>query len=914
MDFRAFEATPGISVIVRPDTPAYTLVAVSNDFIANSGMKREGVIGKSHFEVFPKSPDDPDFTGEPNLKASFDYIIKNKVPHQIPLQRYDVPRGDGTFNERYWKINNAPILSDAGEVLYIIHSALDVTDQVIAEQRLESTKGIEKAYNFFMNAPVIIGVVKGDDYIIELANEGLLEVWGRNAEVIGKPLVQAIPELESQGFITLLDQVRITGEPFYAYEFPITLNRYGKEQVLYFDFVYKPFYENGTGKKASGVVSVAHDVTAQVLAMKKVHESDAKYRTLFNTMDQGFAVLEIIFDNNSHAVDYKFLETNAVFEKQTGLQNATGKTARQLVPDLEPHWFERYGKVALTGEAIRFIEGSQALGRWFEVSAFPLLYEGSQKVALLFTDISERKKAEEALKQSESNLLNMILQSPVAMAILKGPSFVVEIANDRMYELWGRGEAELLNKSIFEGLPEVKDQGYEDLLNGVFTTGNTFSAHGIPVTLPRHATIETVYINLLYEPFREGDGTISGVMAVAIDVTEQVLARMKVEESNQEFKFVTNFMPQIIWATKPDGYHEFYNKRWYDYTGLTIEQSKDTGWNSALHPNDQQRAWEVWRHCVETGDPYEIEYRFRRFDGKYRWFLGRALPLKDETGNILKWYGTCTDIDDQKKSTDLLEEKVKERTMELESQKNELKLSNANLEEFAYAASHDLKEPIRKIRTFSDRLKRNFQGRLLDEDLHYFQRMEKATERMQNLIDDLLEYSHVSTSIDYLDEIDLNKKVTQVLEDLEVEVTEKNAKVVIGPLPVIKGHRRQVQQLFQNLISNALKFSKPNVSPEIRISSTVISGENIYSFELPEGAKNKLYNLIKISDNGIGFEQEYAEKIFKMFQRLHGKAEYAGTGIGLAIVRKVIENHKGVIRAESQPGEGATFEVYLPTE
>ncbi|HEX8677597.1 MAG TPA: PAS domain S-box protein, partial [Segetibacter sp.] len=778
--------------------------------------------GKGHFDVFPKSPDDPDFTGEINLKASFDYIIKNKATHEIPLQRYDVPNGDGTFKERYWKINNAPILNDTGEVVYIIHSALDITEQVTAEQKLESTKGIEKAYNFFMNAPVIIGFVRGDDYLIELANEGLLEVWGRTDEVIGKPLVEPIPELKKQGFKELLDQVRTTGEPFYAYEYPINLNRDGKEEILYFDFVYKPFYENGTDKRASGVISVGHDVTTQVLAAKKVQENDAKYRTLFNTMDQGFCVLEMIFDDNNQPVDYKFIETNAVLETQTGLQNAVGKTARQLVPHLERRWIELYGKVALTGESIRFIEGSQAMGRWFEVSAFPLLYDGSQKVALLFTDISERKKSEEALKLSESNLRNIILQAPVAMAILRGPSFVVEIANDRMFELWGRDKEKLLNKSIFEGLPEVKDQGYEELLNEVFTTGKNFSAQGIPVTLPRHGKIEIVYINLLYEAFREGDGSISGVMAVATDVTDQVLARMKVEKSNQEFQFVTDFMPQIIWATKPDGYHDFYNKRWYDYTGLTYEQSKGTGWNTGLHPDDQERAWQVWRHSLETGEPYEIEYRFKRFDGTYRWFLGRALPLRDEAGTILKWYGTCTDIDDQKKSSDLLEEKVKERTRELESQKKELERSNANLEDFAYAASHDLKEPVRKILTFSDGLKNQLRDRLLDEDWHIFRRIDKAAQRMQLLIDDLLEYSHLSTSNNYSDQIDLNKKVAQVLEDLEIEIAEKNAKVTVGSLPVIKGHRRQMQQLFQNLMTNALKFRKPDVSPEIRISSSVI--------------------------------------------------------------------------------------------
>jgi light-regulated signal transduction histidine kinase (bacteriophytochrome) len=320
----------------------------------------------------------------------------------------------------------------------------------------------------------------------------------------------------------------------------------------------------------------------------------------------------------------------------------------------------------------------------------------------------------------------------------------------------------------------------------------------------------------------------------------------------------------------------------------------------------------VWSHSLKTGDPYEIEYRFKRYDGTYRWFLGRALPLRDESGEILKWYGTCTDIDDQKKSSDLLEEKVAERTRELESQKRELERSNANLEDFAYAASHDLKEPIRKIRTFSDRLKTRLQERLTTEDESFFQRMEKASERMQLLIDDLLEYSHVSTSSTYFEDIDLAKKVSQVLEDLEVAIMDKGAEVRVGALPIIKGHRRQMQQLFQNLITNALKFRRPDIPPRITITSSVVPASEIDPDAAAEETDKHLYNLIQISDNGIGFEQEHSEKIFKMFQRLHGRQEYDGTGIGLAIVRKVVDNHRGFIKAEGRLNEGATFKVYLP--
>jgi signal transduction histidine kinase len=159
-----------------------------------------------------------------------------------------------------------------------------------------------------------------------------------------------------------------------------------------------------------------------------------------------------------------------------------------------------------------------------------------------------------------------------------------------------------------------------------------------------------------------------------------------------------------------------------------------------------------------------------------------------------------------------------------------------------------------------------------------------------------------------MEEVDLNAKVAMVLSDLEVAIEEKNANVIVEPLPVVKGFRRQLQQLFQNLVSNALKYSKAGVSPEIRITASVVSGDQTL-LKLPA---EKKYHLVEVKDNGIGFDQEYAERIFQMFHRLHGRSEYSGTGIGLAIAKKVVENHRGFIWAEGKPGEGATFRVLLP--
>ncbi len=244
--------------------------------------------------------------------------------------------------------------------------------------------------------------------------------------------------------------------------------------------------------------------------------------------------------------------------------------------------------------------------------------------------------------------------------------------------------------------------------------------------------------------------------------------------------------------------------------------------------------------------------------------------------------------------------RLKSLQMELVQNIDELKRSNENLEEFAHAASHDLKEPIRKIQFFTTQLKDQFSIQLNEDQQRCFERIENATQRMSNLIDDLLMYSHVSQRPVQMEEIDLGMKLKGVIDDLELDIKDKNAVIKINDLPVVKGHRRQLQQLIQNLLSNAIKYSKPGIPPVIEIESS-IAEEN-----------NRQYHLISFRDNGIGFDEEYSERIFQMFVRLHGKKEYSGTGIGLSIARKVVENHNGMIRAKSVPGEGSTFMVYLP--
>lgn len=404
------------------------------------------------------------------------------------------------------------------------------------------------------------------------------------------------------------------------------------------------------------------------------------------------------------------------------------------------------------------------------------------------------------------------------------------------------------------------------------------------------------------------------MIGAMVDVTRLEKTSQELQKTNaelqslvQQFGFVTDFMPQMVWATQPDGYHDFYNQKWYEYTGLDFVQSKDKGWASILHPDDYERSWEVWKHSLETGEAYEIEYRMRRHDGVYRWFLARALPMRDHQGNITKWFGTCTDIHDQKVAEQILEDKIEERTFELRLLNKKLEASNADLMQFASVASHDLKEPLRKIHIFSGLVNEQLPKETNGKTAIYMDRIIKASSRATSLINDVLSYSRLSSD-NLFEQVDLDIIVDEILLDFELVIQEKRAKITKTKLPVIEAVPGQMRQLFQNIISNALKFQKPEHLPQISIQCASID-KNLYK-EVKD-SKGDVYE-IRIKDNGIGFSNQYAKKIFSLFQRLKSKDEYEGTGIGLAIAYKIVERHHGHIDAIGKENEGAEFIIVLP--
>jgi signal transduction histidine kinase len=306
-----------------------------------------------------------------------------------------------------------------------------------------------------------------------------------------------------------------------------------------------------------------------------------------------------------------------------------------------------------------------------------------------------------------------------------------------------------------------------------------------------------------------------------------------------------------------------------------------------------QGTFDRYKKILETGEQERFDLHYVK-DGYDVWVDVMAKKMGDE---ILVTFHDYTPL--------------KKAQLAQEALVNDLKRSNANLEDFAFAASHDLQEPLRKIHFFAHKIRTTYASVLGEEGMNMFNRMEIATHRMRDLINDLLDYSQTAKKPMEQESVDLNDILTEVLSDLETVIQEKKAQITCDKLPVIKGDGPQLRQMFQNLVSNALKYSDPQRAPFISIHTKNVTGRES-GFTLPAENFGSHYHLIEVSDNGIGFDQPDAEKIFNVFQRLHGKNEYSGTGVGLAIVKKVVENHHGYIQAKGEPGEGARFSILLP--
>lgn len=310
--------------------------------------------------------------------------------------------------------------------------------------------------------------------------------------------------------------------------------------------------------------------------------------------------------------------------------------------------------------------------------------------------------------------------------------------------------------------------------------------------------------------------------------------------------------------------------------------------------------------AMQQGKAKQEGWRVKK-DGTRFWASVVITAVHNDKRELIGFSKVTHDLTEKKEAADALEV----NRMELEEKNIELQKMNKELQSFAYISSHDLQEPLRKIQTFASRILEKERSNLSESGKELFVRMQRSAEQMQALINDLLAYSRTNTAEHVYQKVSLKNVINRIKEDFQEELEEKQANIVlINPLEV-EVIDFQFQQMFFNLISNSIKFSRPEVPLKITIFTELVPGESVPSKHIPP---DREYWHLSISDNGIGFEQEYEERIFGLFQRLHGKSEYKGTGIGLAIVKKIAENHGGFITAKGEVNKGATFDIYFPVE
>ncbi|MET0300515.1 MAG: ATP-binding protein, partial [Flavitalea sp.] len=411
-------------------------------------------------------------------------------------------------------------------------------------------------------------------------------------------------------------------------------------------------------------------------------------------------------------------------------------------------------------------------------------------------------------------------------------------------------------------------------------------------------------------------GEIIGLSSVSQNVTDLRKMQRSLIESEARFRNIVAQSPLPIALTRgKDVVIESINEPMLFFMGKGGQNVIGKKMIEVLPELEHQAVLKIVGGVLETGEVFqgtEVPIKLVMDGELQQFYFNLTYSPLIEDGNITGVLHSAYDVTHQVVARMKIEEneaelkrRVEERTDALMKVNTELKRSNQQLEEFAYAASHDLKEPIRKIQIFTNHLKTQLKPKLEPKDETLMDRVVQASVRMGSLVEDLLTYSHVSQKPPEPELVDLNERIRAALEDLELKITEKQAVIHVDKLPVIEGFTRQLQQLFLNLISNALKYNKPGIAPEINITVAEVNGGDS---DLPLDN----YYKITVRDNGIGFEPEMAEKIFQMFQRLHNARQYEGTGVGLSIARKIVENHHGKLTAESEPGAGASFYLWLP--
>ena len=615
---------------------------------------------------------------------------------------YRIRRADN--GELRWISRKGDFESDGARSVRFAGVSRDITEEVLRDREIEAER--EQLAAMFEQAPTFMAMLRGPEHRFERVNPGYTRLVG-GRHVVGRTVAEALPDAVAQGYLRLLDEVYRSGEAFAAsgFKYDVQAVKGGAVVERYVDFVYQPI-RDGLGA-VSGIFVEGVDVTERMEATAALAASEARYRTLFETIEVGFCVLAMKYDATGRAVDYRIVEANPAFARQTGA-DVVGKWVSEFAPDLERHWFDIYGAVALSGEPAHFEHRADVFGRWFDVRAVRIGKPAAKTVAVFFSDITQRRESErhQAVLLELSDRLRE-LRDPAEIAFAACEILGEALAVSRV----GYGVIDKRRETIkidrdwnapgvktLAGTLSFRDYGsyIEDLKRGDLVV--IADATKDPRTAPTAAALKGIsaqsFVNmplvehgqsvaLLYanhadaRAWTEGELTMMRQVAERVRAaTERVRSEAALRESEEQFRVFAQAMPNQVWAARANGELYWFNSQVYAYTGASPGDLHGvSAWEGIVHPDDLSGASERWSRSLSSGDVYEAEFRMRRRDGAFRWFLVRAEPVRSVDQDIVRWIGANTDIDDAKRAAERLELLVAERTAD----RNELWRMSADI-------------------------------------------------------------------------------------------------------------------------------------------------------------------------------------------------------------------------------------------
>lgn len=807
---------------------------------------------------------------------------------------------NGRLDDAYWTFSYNPVRDLEGKVNGVFAIVHETTSKVKQQKETEASERRTKKLQQI--------VEHSNDFTAMATMDGRMSyINPAGRKLVGLPENLDITSLRNRGFYTE-EQFRFINEKVVPvlsdkkqWDGFVKIRHFQTGEEIPCHANYILITDSDTGEIISRAVTF-RDLRSELVARKELEDSEKRFRNLV----QEAPVATAVYIGREMKIQWA---NDAMINLWGKDHTAIGKTIREALPELEGQPFhQQLDDVFTTGVMYKGTEdpGQLIVDGKLQTFYFNFSYKALRDtegniygILNMAIDVTESVKVKRKLEESEKNFRNLIMQAPVGISLLAGEDHIVDLANDEYLELVGREREGFIGYPIWELIPEAKEQGFDIILKNVKDTGEPFFGNEIPVMLVRNGEPETVYINFVYEPLFDEEHTVHSILVIAIDLTRQVEARKLVETAEERARLAIESASLGTYEVNMRTGSVHASRRFNEL--FDVEGSgHQNDYVLRVHPEDREARQKAHELALKTGR-LEYECRVHRRDNSVNWLHIFGSYYFDENNEPEKIIGIVKDITKEKEGEQELERRVQERTEAL------TKL-NEELQQFIYVSSHDLKEPLRKVQMFTGMIREE-----VSHDPKLVEHSDKviaASRRMTTLLNDLLNYSTLSHTELPSEEIELSSIIENIKDDMEVMIKEKNAVITTASLPCIKGISFQVNQLFYNLLNNALKFTSTDIAPVVEIRSSILDKEEQKNFPELSG----FYYKIEVIDNGIGFEPYYAEKIFGVFQRLHLKHQYSGNGIGLAICKKIVQNHKGMIYAESTPGEGARFIVLLPKD